>query len=52
VTADRITAEVARFLDDPAHAAATTRALAEVRHALGEGGAAGRAAAIAAEMLA
>ncbi len=52
VTPDRIVAEVARVLDDPAHAAATTRALAEVRHALGEGGAADRAAAIAAEMLA
>jgi lipid-A-disaccharide synthase len=52
VTAARIVAEVERFLDDPAHAAATTGALAEVRHALGEGGAAERAAAIAAEMLA
>ncbi len=51
VTPERIVAEVARFLDDPAHAAATTRALAGVRHALGEGGAAERAAAIAAEML-
>jgi lipid-A-disaccharide synthase len=52
VTAARITTEVERFLDDPAHTTATTRALAEVRHTLGEGGAAERAAAIAAEMLA
>lgn len=52
VTPDRIVTEVERFLDDPTHAAATTRALAEVRHALGEGGAADRAAAIAVEMLA
>jgi lipid-A-disaccharide synthase len=52
VTPDRIVAEVERFLDDRAHATTTTRALAEVRHALGEGGAADRAAAIAAEMLA
>jgi len=52
VTPDRIVAEVQRFLDDPSLAAATTRALAEVRQALGEGGAAERAAAIAAEMLA
>ncbi len=52
VTADRMAAEAARFLDDPAYAAATSRALGEVRHALGDGGAADRAAAIAAEMLA
>ncbi len=45
-------AEVERFLDDPAYAAATSAALAELRHALGGGGAAERAAAIAAEMLA
>ena len=51
-TADRMAAEVGRFLDDPTYAAATSRALAEVRHALGNGGAAERAAAIAAEMLA
>ena len=51
-TADRMTAEVTRFLDDPAYAAATTAALAELRPALGGGGAAERAAAIAAEMLA
>jgi lipid-A-disaccharide synthase len=51
-TADRMTAEVARFLDDPAYAAATRTALAELRPALGGGGAAERAAAIAAEMLA
>lgn len=50
-TADRIAAEVARFLDDPGYATATARALGDVRHALGEGGAADRAAAIAAEML-
>ena len=51
-TGERMAAEVARFLDDPAHAEATRRGLAEVRHALGDGGAAERAAAIAAEMLA
>lgn len=51
-TADHIVAEVARFLDDPEHAAETRRALAEIRPALGGGGAAERAAAIAAEMLA
>jgi lipid-A-disaccharide synthase len=50
-TAERMAAEVARLLDDPERAAATGRALAEVRHALGDGGAAERAAAIAAEML-
>jgi lipid-A-disaccharide synthase len=50
-TADRMATEIARYLDDPAHAAATSAALAEVRHALGDGGAADRAAAIAAEML-
>jgi lipid-A-disaccharide synthase len=51
-TADRILAEVERFLDDPAYAAATATALAGLRQALGDGGAAERAAAIAAEMLA
>ena len=51
-TADRMVAEVERFLDDPAHAAATRQALADIRPALGGGGAAERAAAIAAEMLA
>jgi len=51
-SADRMTAAVARFLDDPAAAAATRAALAELRPALGGGGAAERAAAIAAEMLA
>jgi lipid-A-disaccharide synthase len=51
-TADRMVAEVERFLDDPGHAAATRQALAEIRPALGGGGAAERAAAIAAEMLA
>ncbi|MEB2283989.1 MAG: lipid-A-disaccharide synthase [Myxococcales bacterium] len=51
-TAERMVAEVERFLDDPAYAAATQRALAEIRPALGGGGAAERAAAIAAEMLA
>jgi len=50
-SADRMVTEVTRFLDDPAHAAATSAALAELRHALGDGGAAARAAAIAAEML-
>ena len=49
---ERMAAEVARFLDDPAHAAATRDALAAIRPALGGGGAAERAAAIAAEMLA
>jgi lipid-A-disaccharide synthase len=51
-TADRMTAEATRFLDDAAYAAATRAALAELRPALGGGGAAERAAAIAAEMLA
>jgi lipid-A-disaccharide synthase len=51
VTPERVAAEAARFLDDPAHAAATRAALGELRHALGDGGAATRAAAIAAEML-
>jgi lipid-A-disaccharide synthase len=51
-TADRMVDEVTRFLDDPARAAATRRALADIRPALGGGGAADRAAAIAAEMLA
>ncbi|MEO6029740.1 MAG: lipid-A-disaccharide synthase [Candidatus Binatia bacterium] len=51
-TADHMVAEVTRFLDDPGHAAATSAALGELRHALGDGGAAERAAAIAAEMLA
>ena len=52
VTPDRVVAEATRFLDDPGYAAATRAALAEVRHALGDGGAAARAAAIAAEMMA
>src|SRR6185295_8464843 len=51
-TADRMYAAVARYLDDPAYAAATAQALAGLRSALGGGGAAERAAAIAAEMLA
>jgi lipid-A-disaccharide synthase len=51
-TADRMVAEVERFLDDPAYASATSSALASLRHALGGGGAAERAAGIAAEMLA
>jgi lipid-A-disaccharide synthase len=50
-TGEHMAAAVARFLDDPAYAATTREALAEVRHALGDGGAAERAAAIAAEML-
>ena len=48
----RMATEVARFLDDPAYAEETRRALAGIRHALGGGGAAERAAAIATEMLA
>lgn len=51
-TGERMAAAVARYLDDPAYAAATSRALADVRSALRGGGAADRAAAIAAEMLA
>jgi lipid-A-disaccharide synthase len=51
-TADRMVAEVERFLDDPAYASATSSALASLRHAFGDGGAAERAAGIAAEMLA
>jgi lipid-A-disaccharide synthase len=50
-TAARMASEVERFLDDPAHAASTRRALAAIRPALGGGGAAERAAAIAVEML-
>jgi lipid-A-disaccharide synthase len=51
-TGERIAAEAARFLDDPALAAATREGLARLRPLLGGGGAADRAAAIAAEMLA
>lgn len=51
-TSDRMLIEIERFLDDPACAAATSTALAELRHLLGDGGAAERAAGIAAEMLA
>jgi lipid-A-disaccharide synthase len=51
-TADRMVAEVGRFLDDPAYASATSTALANLRHALGDGGAAERVAGIAADMLA
>lgn len=51
-TADRMVAEIGRFLDDTVYASATSAALASLRHALGDGGAAERVAAIAAEMLA
>jgi lipid-A-disaccharide synthase len=51
-TGPRIAAEAERFLDDPAYAAATRAALADVRGRLGRGGAAENAAALAAEMLA
>ena len=50
-TSERMLLEIERFLDDPAYAAATSAALAELRHLLGDGGAAERAAGIAAEML-
>ncbi len=47
----RIAAEAARFLDEPERHAATVAALAALRPELGGGGAARKAAAIAAEML-
>ena len=50
-TGERLAAEAARFLDDPAYHAATVAALAALRPRLGGGGAARRAAAIAVEML-
>jgi lipid-A-disaccharide synthase len=50
-TGDAIAAAAARFLDEPAYRAATVAALGGVRRALGTGGAAARAATIAAEML-
>ena len=50
-TGARIAAEAARFLDDPGLHGATTAALAGVRTRLGDGGAADKTAAIAAEML-
>jgi lipid-A-disaccharide synthase len=43
-TADAIASETLRYLQDPAHAAATRRALAEVREKLGGSGASRRAA--------
>jgi lipid-A-disaccharide synthase len=51
-TGPRLAEEAARFLDDAAYRTATSAALAELRGLLGGGGAAERAAAIAAEMLA
>ncbi len=51
VNGARIAAEAARFLDDPALHASTVAALAALRARLGGGGAADKAAAIAAEML-
>jgi lipid-A-disaccharide synthase len=51
-TGVRLAAEATRLLDDPALRATTTQALAGLRPLLGGGGAAGKAAAIAAEMLA
>ncbi len=50
-TGPRIAAAARRLLDDPARHAATIDDLREVRRRLGRGGAAGRAAAIALEML-
>jgi lipid-A-disaccharide synthase len=43
-TPDRVAEETLRYLTDPAHAASTRAALAEVRARLGEPGASGRAA--------
>jgi lipid-A-disaccharide synthase len=43
-TPEAVTAETVRFFDDPAHAAATRAALADVRARLGEPGASRRAA--------
>jgi lipid-A-disaccharide synthase len=51
-TGERIAAEATRLLDDPGLRAITTSALADLRRQLGGGGAARKAAAIAAEMLA
>ena len=51
VTAGRIAAEARAILLDPLRAAAIRADLARVRASLGQGGAARRAAAIAAEML-
>ena len=50
-TGDRIAAEAAAILDDPVRREAMIQDLREVRRKLGRGGAAGRAADIAAEML-
>jgi lipid-A-disaccharide synthase len=52
VTAGRVEAEARRILEDPGIAARMRADLAEVRHLLGEPGAARRAARIAAQMLA
>jgi lipid-A-disaccharide synthase len=43
-TPERVAEETLRYLTDPAHAASTRAALAEVRARLGEPGASGRAA--------
>ncbi|MFP6662956.1 MAG: lipid-A-disaccharide synthase [Deltaproteobacteria bacterium] len=51
VSAERMAAEARAILDDPGRAAAMRADLAQVRERLGEAGAAGRAAAIAAGML-
>jgi lipid-A-disaccharide synthase len=51
VTGPRIAAAARALLEDPARYAATVEGLRDVRRRLGRGGAAGRAAAIAVEML-
>jgi lipid-A-disaccharide synthase len=51
VTGERITAAARSILDDEARRARMVEDLRQVRHRLGRGGAAGRAAAIALEML-
>ena len=51
VTADRIAAEIGRYLDDPVHAGKTRAGLATVKEKLGVGGCSERVAAIVLDML-
>jgi lipid-A-disaccharide synthase len=50
-SADRIAAEIGRYLDDPAHAEKTRAGLAAVKAKLGSGGCSERVAGIILEML-
>jgi lipid-A-disaccharide synthase len=50
-TADRIAAEIGRYLDDPDHAKKTRAGLAKVKEKLGSGGCSERVAGIVLEML-